>query len=244
MSVHELNVEGVGVIVRPEWHRRIEREVGHLEAHHAASFSRLTVRFKPVRPHRRGMSVDIDGRVQQHSFQVHREGRNVSAVIHEAFDVIRRDMDERIERSHYRPGLPSVELDERADTVDEGPEPDPLEEREAARAEAVEDMAASTSGATDLVARMNRASNESVELTGGDPEIDLQDAASSGEEAVGGDSPTPGQDMVDDIGRAVGLAYQDDEPLETEAKLNRRDRHRWELDPASAEDYQERMRDR
>src|SRR5262245_59027579 len=45
-------------------------------------------------------------------------------------------------------------------------------------------------------------------LTGGD--IDAAwDQAAAGEETVGGSSPTPDQDMVDEIGRAVGVSYED-----------------------------------
>jgi hypothetical protein len=46
---------------------------------------------------------------------------------------------------------------------------------------------------------------------------------------------------VDEIGRAMGVTYQDGEPLRAGPKEAERDRHRWELDPASAEDYRDRM---
>jgi len=45
---------------------------------------------------------------------------------------------------------------------------------------------------------------------------------------------------VDELGIALGLTYQDDEALSAGGKEAERDRHRWELDPASAEDYVER----
>jgi hypothetical protein len=77
-------------------------------------------------------------------------------------------------------------------------------------------------------------------LAGGDVDADWQSAALVGDEAPGGDNPTPDQDIVDDIGRAVGLEYQDTEELGSERKLESRDRRRWELDPASSEDYRER----
>ena len=63
---------------------------------------------------------------------------------------------------------------------------------------------------------------------------------SPGDEAPGGDNPTPDQDIVDDIGRALGVQYQDNEELRASDKVAARDRHRWELDPASAEDYKDR----
>ena len=78
------------------------------------------------------------------------------------------------------------------------------------------------------------------DLNAGDPDVDIEDAATVGEESVGGGNPTPDQDIVDEIGEAVGLQYQDNEPLHTTEKVEERDRHRWELDPASSEDYRDR----
>ena len=76
-------------------------------------------------------------------------------------------------------------------------------------------------------------------LAGGD--IDAAwDQAAAGEETVGGSSPTPDQDIVDEIGRAVGVTYDDTEPLHTTEKIERRDQERWELHPASSEDFSER----
>jgi hypothetical protein len=76
-------------------------------------------------------------------------------------------------------------------------------------------------------------------VAGGD--IDAAwDQADAGEETVGGTTPTPDQDLVDEIGRAVGIEYEDAEPLHTTEKVERRDQHRWELHPASSEDFIER----
>lgn len=77
-------------------------------------------------------------------------------------------------------------------------------------------------------------------LTGGDVDADWESAATVGDEAPGGDNPTPDQDIVDDIGRAVGVQYEDNEELKGEEKIAKRDKHRWELDPASSEDYDDR----
>lgn len=77
-------------------------------------------------------------------------------------------------------------------------------------------------------------------LTGGDVDADWEDAYAVGDEAPGGDNPTPDQDRVDDIGRALGVQYQDNEELRSSDKIADRDRHRWELDPASSEDYRDR----
>jgi len=87
--------------------------------------------------------------------------------------------------------------------------------------------------------RFDQHTETSPALTGGDVDADWESAYSVGDEAPGGDNPTPDQDLVDDIGRAVGVEYQDNEELKGEEKIADRDRHRWELDPASAEDYDE-----
>jgi hypothetical protein len=77
-------------------------------------------------------------------------------------------------------------------------------------------------------------------ITGGDVDVDVENAYFSGDGAPGGDNPTPDQDVVDDIGRALGVEYQDNEELRASDKVGARDKHRWELDPASSEDYKER----
>jgi hypothetical protein len=82
--------------------------------------------------------------------------------------------------------------------------------------------------------------SKTPELSAGD--IDAAwDLADAGEETVGGSSPTPDQDVVEEIGQAVGLTYEDNEPLRPLEKILERDRNRWELDPASSEDYKERV---
>ena len=47
---------------------------------------------------------------------------------------------------------------------------------------------------------------------------------------------------MEELGKAVGLTYEDAEPLHTTEKIDARDEHRWELDPASSEGYEERMK--
>jgi hypothetical protein len=78
------------------------------------------------------------------------------------------------------------------------------------------------------------------ELSGGDIDADWA-RADIGDETVGGSSPTPDQDVVDELGEAVGLIYEDNEPLHSTEKVEERDRRRWELDPASSEDYNDRV---
>ena len=77
-------------------------------------------------------------------------------------------------------------------------------------------------------------------VTGGDPDVGIEDAYFAGEEAPGGDNPTPDQDIVEDIGKALGVTYNDNEELKGADKLVERDKHRWELDPASSDDFKDR----
>jgi hypothetical protein len=100
------------------------------------------------------------------------------------------------------------------------------------------------SGRAKLGRDIDELTHTDAALTGGDVDADAQSAYAVGDEAPGGDNPTPGQDIVENIGEAVGLAYQDTEELGGERKLEERDRHRWELDPASSEDYAIRQREK
>ena len=52
----------------------------------------------------------------------------------------------------------------------------------------------------------------------------------------------PEEDDVDIIGEAIGLTYGTDEVLSCGEKERQRDLHRWELNPASSEDYLSRLR--
>lgn len=76
-------------------------------------------------------------------------------------------------------------------------------------------------------------------LTGGDVDADWRRAEASGDEAVGGSVATPDQDVVDEIGRAVGIEIGDEEELRTSDEILRdRDRFRWHLE-SDAEDEAE-----
>jgi hypothetical protein len=101
---------------------------------------------------------------------------------------------------------------------------------------------AARSGRAEMEEALAEHTETSPALTGGDVDADWEAAYSSGDEAPGGDMPTPDQGVVEDIGTALGVEYQDDEELKGAVKIEERDHHRWELDPASSEDYQERAK--
>jgi len=96
------------------------------------------------------------------------------------------------------------------------------------------------SGRAGMRHALKERGEDMTSVTAGDVDVDAQDAYFTGEEAPGGDNPTPGSDVVDEIGKALGVQYDDAEELKSGEKLEKRDKHRWELDPASAEDYKDR----
>jgi len=75
----------------------------------------------------------------------------------------------------------------------------------------------------------------SARLSGGDVDADWQRAQSSGEETVGGSVATPDQDVVDEIGQALGVEQAPDAPVVTsEEILRERDRRYWQLERRAA----------
>ena len=94
-------------------------------------------------------------------------------------------------------------------------------------------------GREELLQHIKEHNETSPAITAGDVDADWQLAYSSGDEAPGGDNPTPDQDVVDEIGEALGVNYEDGEELKGAAKIEDRDKHRWELDPASKDDFDE-----
>jgi len=98
-------------------------------------------------------------------------------------------------------------------------------------------ISSARAGHDELRQRMEQHTETSPALTAGDIDARWGDAYAVGDEAPGGDNPTPDQDRVDDIGKALGVTYDDNEELKGSDKIVERDRHRWELDPASSDDW-------
>lgn len=114
------------------------------------------------------------------------------------------------------------------------------EEGEPTETEAYRDGTEPVSSADQLAGKPERTDDRITRLSGGDVDAAAQDLE-AGIETPGGSNPTPDQDQVDAIGASAGVTYQDNEPLKFGDKMAERDDHRWELDPASSEDYQERQ---
>jgi hypothetical protein len=80
--------------------------------------------------------------------------------------------------------------------------------------------------------RRDEIPHEGETIRVGDPDDDSLANEYVGEETPGGTTPTPDQNSVDDIGRVYGLQEEDTGALRSGAEvLNRRDRHRGELQP-------------
>ena len=58
----------------------------------------------------------------------------------------------------------------------------------------------------------------------------------SGSESVFGDNPTPDQSDVEANAHAMGINFEDNEPLDFIKKLGKRDDDRYELDESSKSD--------
>ena len=99
---------------------------------------------------------------------------------------------------------------------------------------------AARSGRAEMAQNQRNHHGMPQDITGGDVDVDVEDAYFTGDEAPGGDNPSPDLEVVDDIGKALGVTYNDNEELQGSEKVIERDKHRWELDPASSEDYKNR----
>lgn len=102
---------------------------------------------------------------------------------------------------------------------------------------------------TDRAGRYSRRSDNHLYndadpiLTGGDIDANYEQASVVGDEAVGGTVSTPDQDIVEEIAAAVGVEVDDRSSLRIKDMVEQRDDRRWELDPTSSEDYEERRSD-
>ena len=99
-------------------------------------------------------------------------------------------------------------------------------------------------GSRKLRERLRENPNADPTLAGGDVDAQWEMAESAGDDSAAGSVATPDQDVVDEIGSAIGMTYAEGEELRAGEKERDRDRKRWELDPKSSEDYAEREKDR
>ena len=99
-----------------------------------------------------------------------------------------------------------------------------------------------SAGAAKLANRLRNDSLADPTVTGGDVDAQWEGAQFSGDESAVSSMSIPGTTEVDEVGAAMGVTYAADEELKFGEKERSRDEKRWELDPASSDDYQERTR--
>ena len=89
---------------------------------------------------------------------------------------------------------------------------------------------------SELLERLHEHHSSSPADSGGDIDADWEDVNDSGSEAVFGHNPTPDQSDVEDNANAMGINYEDNEPLDILGKLEKRDRDRFEMNENSKSD--------
>lgn len=85
----------------------------------------------------------------------------------------------------------------------------------------------------ELAERLRQNHAASPEDSGGDIDAEWEDVNDSGAESFGGHNPTPDQSDVEANAHAMGIDFQDNEPLDLLEKVEKRDRKRFELDENS-----------
>ena len=86
----------------------------------------------------------------------------------------------------------------------------------------------------DLLAqRLRNNTAASPSDSGGDIDAAWEDVNDTGSETVGGDNPTPDQSDVEENAHAIGINFEDNQQLNFDEQLGKRDRNRFELDERS-----------
>ncbi len=96
-----------------------------------------------------------------------------------------------------------------------------------------EEIAHAPQSPNELLERLSEHNSSSPADSGGDIDASWEEVNSTGSEAFGGHNPTPDQSDVEENAHAMGLDYQDNEPLDLLEKMEKRDRDRFELDESS-----------
>lgn len=136
-------------------------------------------------------------------------------------------------------GTPDMEDDEDLDDI----EAEIPQEYTESYGTGVQELPGYSEGGRTMRQRERQYNEADAILTGGDIDANYEQANAVGDEAVGGTAATPDQDIIDELGVAVGLEMADQEWLHTDEILTLRDDRRWELEPKSSEDYEERRSD-
>ncbi len=85
----------------------------------------------------------------------------------------------------------------------------------------------------ELLERLKENHAASPADSGGDIDAEWEDVNDSGAESVFGHNPTPDQSDVEENAHAMGIDFEDNEPLDIIEKIEKRDRNRFELNENS-----------
>src|SRR4029453_12208421 len=85
---------------------------------------------------------------------------------------------------------------------------------------------AARTGRAEIEETRQNLAGMSSDIAGGDVDVDVEDAYFTGDEAPGGDNPSPDQDIVEDIGKALGVQYDANEELRGSDKTIEGGKHR------------------
>lgn len=96
-----------------------------------------------------------------------------------------------------------------------------------------EEIAHTPKAPSELAERLEDNTASSPADSGGDIDAEWEDVNDSGAESVFGHNPTPDQSDVEANAHAMGLNYEDNEPLDPNHKIEKRDADRFELDQGS-----------
>ena len=84
-----------------------------------------------------------------------------------------------------------------------------------------------------LLQRLRNNTAASPRDAGGDIDAAWEDVNDSGSETVGGDNPTPDQSDVEENAHAIGINFEDNQQLDFDDQIEKRDSDRFELDKRS-----------
>jgi hypothetical protein len=85
----------------------------------------------------------------------------------------------------------------------------------------------------ELTSRLQDHNSTSPADSGGDIDADWEESADDGAETFAGHNPTPDQSDVEENAHAMGIDFEDNEPLDFLEKIEKRDRDRYELNENS-----------
>lgn len=86
---------------------------------------------------------------------------------------------------------------------------------------------------SELAERLEEHHSSSPADSGGDIDASWEEVNTSGAESVFGHNPTPDQSDVEENAHAMGIDFEDNEPLDFTKKMEKRDAERFEMSESS-----------